>query len=64
MVSKGVATVRAVGQGTAFLADSRSQREGHPMAGASSQVPFLPSLTPAPPQYLLIRGTSTKGVWS
>lgn len=57
-------TVRAVGQGTAFLADSRSQHKGHPMAGASPQVPFLPSLTPSPCQYLLIRGASTKGVWS
>ena len=49
MVLKGVATVRAVGQGTAFLADSRSQHKGYPMAGASPQVPFLPSLTPVSP---------------
>ena len=64
MVLKGVATVRAVGQGIAFLADSRSQHKGHP--GWCQSPGALPPVADHPPtslpQYLLIRGASTKGI--
>ena len=47
MVLKGVATVRAVGQGTAFLADSRSQHKGHP--GWCQSPGALPPVADSPP---------------
>lgn len=51
MVSKGVATVRAVGQSVMFLASSESQHKGHPFAGVNSQdglTPAIPSLCSSP----------------
>ena len=47
MVLKGVATVRAVGQGIAFLADSRSQHKGHP--GWCQSPGALPPVADSPP---------------
>ena len=47
MVSKGVATVRAVEQGVTFLASSGSPHKGHLVAGASSQDGLTPAI-PSP----------------
>lgn len=63
MTSKGVATVRAVGQGLVFLAGSEPRPKGHLVAGARTRGRLTPAV-PLTLTTLSIKGASTNGVWS
>lgn len=63
MVSKGVATDSAMGQGVVFLSDSGPQNKDHPGTGATSQSGLHAVVHPTSPN-LPIKRASTNGIRS